>query len=324
MSKYRDLDAGDVFPAYWTDAIQEFTGVILSNVRLSLPSANVIRVAANTGSEQVSIGIAGLYRYRSTNAEVTVTGATGTYNLYAVASANDITGTTDTTDYNWYLAYGTTAPTGNTPNALPIVSTRKIGEFDWDNVAGAVTGLRQTLGVEDGTAPITPTATAAAVTPLTVRGAASQSGNLISAGSSASASDRLTLSPAGKLTLPVSGASGGLQVSDVSVYRSAATTLRVGGSLVVDSSLTADSIVVTTGISAGSIAEDGRVPIGGVMLYAGETAPTGWLLCDGSAVSRSTYSQLFAALGTYYGEGNGTTTFGIPDAYGCIIRATNV
>lgn len=324
MSKYRDLDAGDVFPAYWTDAIQEFTGVALSNVRLSLPSANIIRVTAGTGSDQVAIGIGGLYRYRSTNVEITASGATGTYNLYAVAAANVITGTTDTTDYNWYLSFGTTAPTGNTPNAQPIVQTRKIGEFDWDNVAGAVTGLRQTLGVEDATSPVTPTAPAAAITPLSVRGASSQSANLISAGSSSSATDRMTLSAAGKLTLAVSGSSAGLKISDASLYRSATNTLRTDGSFVVDSTLTANSLTVTTGITPGSIAAEGRVPVGAIIYYAGSTAPTGWLFCDGSNVSRSTYSQLYDALGTYYGTGDGSTTFGLPDAYGCIIRATNV
>lgn len=45
-------------------------------------------------------------------------------------------------------------------------------------------------------------------------------------------------------------------------------------------------------------------------------APEGWLLCDGSAVSRATYSDLFAAIGTTYGAGNGSTTFNLPDLRG--------
>lgn len=44
------------------------------------------------------------------------------------------------------------------------------------------------------------------------------------------------------------------------------------------------------------------------------TAPTGWLLCDGSAVSRATYGPLFAAIGTSAGVGDGSTTFNVPDA----------
>lgn len=50
--------------------------------------------------------------------------------------------------------------------------------------------------------------------------------------------------------------------------------------------------------------------------YGGSVAPFGYLLCDGSAVSRTTYSALFAAIGTLYGAGNGTTTFNLPNIKG--------
>ncbi|MBO7344489.1 MAG: tail fiber protein [Clostridia bacterium] len=49
--------------------------------------------------------------------------------------------------------------------------------------------------------------------------------------------------------------------------------------------------------------------------FAGTTVPTGYLLCDGSAVSRTTYADLFAAIGTTYGSGDGSTTFNIPNAW---------
>ncbi len=55
-------------------------------------------------------------------------------------------------------------------------------------------------------------------------------------------------------------------------------------------------------------------------MYGGASAPTGWLLCDGSAVSRSTYSALFAVIGTTYGSGNGSTTFNVPNAQGVFVR----
>lgn len=51
---------------------------------------------------------------------------------------------------------------------------------------------------------------------------------------------------------------------------------------------------------------------GMVMAFAGTTAPTGWLKCDGSAISRTTYADLFAAIGTKYGAGDGSTTFNLP------------
>lgn len=59
-----------------------------------------------------------------------------------------------------------------------------------------------------------------------------------------------------------------------------------------------------------------NVPVGCLMDYAGSTAPTGWLICDGSVISRTTYSSLFAAIGTTWGSGDGSTTFGIPDLKG--------
>lgn len=55
------------------------------------------------------------------------------------------------------------------------------------------------------------------------------------------------------------------------------------------------------------------VPSGAIIPYGGTTAPTGYLLCDGSPVSRTTYSDLYAALGDAYGEGDGSTTFNVPD-----------
>lgn len=57
-------------------------------------------------------------------------------------------------------------------------------------------------------------------------------------------------------------------------------------------------------------------PVGALMPYAGNTAPSGWLLADGSAVSRTTYASLFAVLGTTYGAGDGSTTFNLPDLRG--------
>lgn len=58
---------------------------------------------------------------------------------------------------------------------------------------------------------------------------------------------------------------------------------------------------------------NGFVPTGSVMMFAMVNAPTGYLVCDGSAINRTTYAALFAAIGTTYGAGNGTTTFNLPD-----------
>ncbi len=57
----------------------------------------------------------------------------------------------------------------------------------------------------------------------------------------------------------------------------------------------------------------GGAPAGAVLPYAGTAAPTGWLFCYGQDVSRTTYAGLFAAVGTTYGAGDGSTTFALPD-----------
>ena len=69
---------------------------------------------------------------------------------------------------------------------------------------------------------------------------------------------------------------------------------------------------VTVGKSSG-------VPSGTMTAYGGSSAPSGWLLCDGSAVSRTTYASLFSAIGTTFGVGDGSTTFNLPDARGRVL-----
>ena len=60
----------------------------------------------------------------------------------------------------------------------------------------------------------------------------------------------------------------------------------------------------------------GQAMAGIIQMFAGATPPTGWLVCDGSAISRTTYATLFAAIGTTWGAGDGSTTFNIPDLRG--------
>lgn len=67
--------------------------------------------------------------------------------------------------------------------------------------------------------------------------------------------------------------------------------------------------------SGGSITGD-TLPIGSITAYGKETAPANWLICDGSAVSRTSYADLFAVIGTKYGEGDGSTTFNLPNLKG--------
>ena len=60
--------------------------------------------------------------------------------------------------------------------------------------------------------------------------------------------------------------------------------------------------------------------IGEIKIYSGDTAPTGWFICDGSSVSRTTYAALFAVIGERFGQGDNTTTFTLPDFRGRFLR----
>lgn len=61
------------------------------------------------------------------------------------------------------------------------------------------------------------------------------------------------------------------------------------------------------------------IPAGTVSMFAGTSAPTGWLFCYGQAISRTTYATLYAAISTTYGVGDGSTTFNLPDIRGRVV-----
>ena len=66
-------------------------------------------------------------------------------------------------------------------------------------------------------------------------------------------------------------------------------------------------MAIFSGYSAG-------VKVGMIVPFSGTQVPDGFLICDGSAISRTLYSDLFAAIGTTYGSGDGSTTFNLPNA----------
>ena len=76
--------------------------------------------------------------------------------------------------------------------------------------------------------------------------------------------------------------------------------------------------IVLTAADVGALAE-ALLPPGFIGAYGGTAAPEGWLLCNGQAVSRTTYARLFAAVGVTYGSGNGSTTFNVPDIRGRVV-----
>ena len=87
----------------------------------------------------------------------------------------------------------------------------------------------------------------------------------------------------------------------------------VNGQTTTDGRYYFDSSVGSSGAWRSAPLPVGGLPAGSVIQWSAPTLPTNWLLCDGSAVSRSVYSSLFAVVGTTYGAGDGSTTFNLPD-----------
>ena len=111
------------------------------------------------------------------------------------------------------------------------------------------------------------------------------------------------------------------RINTYSVIQPAANTSALGvdssdNTVLLDMSDVALLADVTAAVAAAS------APPGVLQAYAGSTPPTGWLLCDGSAVSRTTYSALFSAIGTTWGIGDNSTTFNLPDGRGAVLRGT--
>ena len=71
---------------------------------------------------------------------------------------------------------------------------------------------------------------------------------------------------------------------------------------------------------ADAVAQSVAMPAGSVIWHASDTAPTGYIKANGATVSRTTYADLFAAIGTTFGVGDGSTTFNLPDLRGEFIR----
>ena len=108
---------------------------------------------------------------------------------------------------------------------------------------------------------------------------------------------------------------------DTGLYRIGANNMgiAIGGAKVVDFSST--GITVTGDVNATTVkqASFALLPVGAVFPYGGTSAPSGYLLCYGQAVSRTTYADLFTAIGTTYGTGDGSTTFNLPDLRGRVV-----
>lgn len=85
----------------------------------------------------------------------------------------------------------------------------------------------------------------------------------------------------------------------------------------ITSRVIADSAIVASKIAEGAVT---TVDPGTIAYFGMSTAPDGWIKANGAAISRTTYADLFAAVGTTFGSGDGSTTFNLPDLRGEFVR----
>ena len=112
-------------------------------------------------------------------------------------------------------------------------------------------------------------------------------------------------------------------VTSQKIAADAVTQAAIADDAVVQAAIADDAVgtdqIANGAVTAAKLATGAAFVSGMVMPYAGTSAPTGWLLAYGHAVSRSTYSDLFSALGTTYGSGDGSSTFNLPDLRGRVV-----
>lgn len=117
------------------------------------------------------------------------------------------------------------------------------------------------------------------------------------------------------LVLDPNGIFGAPEITYVTAHTASATTVTITrgqeGSAARQHTVNEPWIWADTALDFAGLALTGEIKMGG---WA--SSPAGWLLCDGSAVNRTTYADLFNAIGTSYGVGDGTTTFNVPDFRG--------
>ena len=142
--------------------------------------------------------------------------------------------------------------------------------------------------------------------------------NIMDGGTAATST---TLVDADRTVINDDGTMKQVAMSDVITYVNAGMTLRDD---VVTTASIADNAVVTASIADGAVtaaklATGAAFVSGMVMPFAGTSAPTGWLLAYGQDVSRTIYADLFTAIGTTYGSGDGSSTFTLPDLRGRVV-----
>jgi microcystin-dependent protein len=128
----------------------------------------------------------------------------------------------------------------------------------------------------------------------------------------------------------------GNTVTPATLNQLAQSTVALTAGTIVDADVSASAAIALSKLATGALptaitvssanmvtaTAQALLPAGAVMPFAMITPPQGWLAANGTAYSRSTYATLFAAIGTTFGSGDGSTTFNLPDLRGIFVRGS--
>ncbi len=181
----------------------------------------------------------------------------------------------------------------------------------WQETQNAVSGVSTITG----TAPVGVTGTAA--DPIIAVAAASTSAAGISRLATQAETDAATEAT---MVLTPGGLANGIDNYLPQSSEVVRGVLELATAAEVQTGANSTKAVTPATLSAGLAALGLTIPAGTVSAFAGLLAPAGYLICDGSQVSRTTYADLFASISTTYGEGDTSTTFNLPDLRGEFIR----
>lgn len=199
---------------------------------------------------------------------------------------------------------------------------------------GAVTYDVSLHGIADGEGSVVGTAKTQTLTNKSISGASNTITSIAQSSVTNLTSDLALKAPlagptfTGTVTLPTGTVSSAMIADGAIVNADINASAAIDWTkLAISSSVSATEIGYVDGVTSAiqtqldaitsSISGLSVIPVGSVTAYAGNTVPpTGWLLCDGSAVSRTTYSGLFAQVSTTYGSGDGSSTFNLPNLKG--------
>jgi len=269
----------------------------------SADNAVILRVAGNDGVTIAS----GSNKFVITDGTSVYNVTNDTFSNITVEGNADIQGTLSVSGAATFKSTVTVEGAGTFKGDVSVSGNTRIGGTV--TVAGAVS-LASTLSVGGATN---------LASTVTVVGAAALK-STVTVGGAANFGSTVTVEGATNLASTVTVVGAGTFKSNVSVSgnMNIAGNTSIGGTVtIVGANVQAANAKVCASAFYGDGSNmTGLLPSGVILPYGASASPTGFLLCNGQAVSRSTYSSLFAIVSSLYGDGNGSSTFNVPDLRG--------